>query len=162
MPCPGRMCFRSVGWLVGKIKSNIPSVPLSPYPLPTPSSTLCFTPRSYLELAKKHVSADDESVVLFQRMSTPSGFPVITQISYPQAQNFTIKEVPIPEVKDDEVLLKGIVLPLCSGVLGMYIYVDSLLCQSPTVACVGSVSNTSSLRWEHNFDRQRCEPFNTF
>ena len=106
---------RSVGWLVGKIKSNIPRAPLPLYPLPAPSSTLCFTPRSYPELAKNHVSADDESVVLLQRMSTPSGFPVITQTSYPQAKNFTIKEVPIPEVKDDEVLLKGIVLPFRSG-----------------------------------------------
>lgn len=37
------------------------------------------------------------------------GQPLTLPNQYPQPRNFTIKEVPIPEVKDDEILLKGTV-----------------------------------------------------
>ena len=55
-------------------------------------------------------------------MQSPSGFSAIADallVPYLQAKSFTIKEVPIPQVKDDEVLLKGGVFSL--NILNAYV-----------------------------------------
>lgn len=107
MPCGPRE-LASGGWR--HKKTNILRVLLLLYPPPTPSTL----PRGHTQSSiKNHVPANDENAVLFQRMSSLSGFPVIADAPILHtflAKNFTIKEVPIPQVKGDEVLLKGTVL----------------------------------------------------
>jgi len=59
-------------------------------------------------MSKPMMKALYYSSVRYLRRASRS--PLTPVISYLQAKNFTIKEVPIPEVKDDEILLKGVVL----------------------------------------------------
>ena len=82
----------------------------------------------------------------------------LMRMSYPQAKNFTIKEVPIPEVKDDEILLKGTILSIPPR--GSKISVFTWLCGGIVTycgVCGVCIHDPISVLGKLNSDGRPCE-----